>query len=79
MNKPLIEGLSAVGISLLILAVFIGSQKNKGFTDMSSHALTRDLGFNISDSTHSDDTFYSRESQRGGKRKNKSKTKKNKV
>ena len=43
MNVPLIEGLSAVGVSLLILGVFVGTQKEKTTADISSHGLVRDL------------------------------------
>ena len=73
MNTPMIEGLSAVGISLIILAIFSGSQPNS-LRNMSSDSIVRNVGFNISDATQPDDTFYSRGIQRGGK-----KTRKNKL
>jgi hypothetical protein len=74
MNVQLIEGLSAVGVSLLILGIFVGTYKENTTSDMSNHGLIKDLGY----STHSsfDDSVRSRFSSEdtytfGGKRKNK--------
>ena len=93
MSVPLIEGLSAVGISLLILGVFVSTKKEKTSADISSHGLVKDLGYRTSiDSSGSDDSVHSVHSVRsgpypdsedthtfGGKRKKKKKTRKNNV
>ena len=90
MSVPLIEGLSAVGISLLILGVFVSTKKEKTSADISSHGLVKDLGYRTSiDSSGSDDSVHSVRSGPypdsedthtfGGKRKKKKKTRKNNV
>ena len=53
MNIQLIEGVSVVGISLLILGVFVSIQKEKSLTDISSHGLIKDLGYRNSSSSSS--------------------------
>jgi len=59
-NLQLIEGLSVVGISLLILGVFVGTQKEKTTADLSSHEIVKDLGYRTSsDSSNSDSSNYS--------------------
>jgi hypothetical protein len=77
MNLLLIEGLSAVGISLLILGLFVGNQKEKTTADMSSHGLVRDLRLD-SDASSMDSSVRSGSYPNsedthtfGGKRKNK--------
>uniref|UniRef100_A0A6C0B910 Uncharacterized protein n=1 Tax=viral metagenome TaxID=1070528 RepID=A0A6C0B910_9ZZZZ len=45
MIVPLIEGLYVVGISLLIIGVFVSNQKEKLPADLSNHGRVKDLGY----------------------------------
>jgi hypothetical protein len=83
MNLQLIEGLSVVGISLLILGVFTSTQKEKSTADISSHGMVKDLGYRTStdsldDSVRSGSYANSEDTYTfGGKKKNK--TRKNNI
>jgi hypothetical protein len=73
----LIEGLSVVGISLLILGVFVSNQKEKSLADISSHGILKDLGYSVhssdlDNSVHSGPYPNSEDTHTfGGKRKKK--------
>jgi hypothetical protein len=52
-TNQLIEGLAVVGVSLLILGIFVGTQKEKSTSDMSVRDLMKDLGYRSFDSSSS--------------------------